>query len=126
MARQEEPKNEMVEKLLDQMDFHGLPQEEVLGKDGLIKALTKRVLERALEAEMDHRVPRRAAGVHAPGRQKRQQGPVPGPRCGLGRPQACAGYVAGGDRGGEVLGGGCSRDCGTVACRTSWSPAPTG
>lgn len=54
MARQEEPKNEMVEKLLDQIDFHGLSQEEVLGKDGLIKALTKRVLERALEAEMDH------------------------------------------------------------------------
>ncbi|WP_419790156.1 transposase [Sphaerochaeta associata] len=44
----------MVEKLLDQIDFHGLSQEEVLGKDGLIKSLTKRVLERALEAEMDH------------------------------------------------------------------------
>lgn len=54
MARQEEQKNEMVEKLLDQIDFHGLTQDDVLGKDGLIKALTKRVLERALEAEMDH------------------------------------------------------------------------
>lgn len=54
MAKQEETKNEMVEKLLDQIDFRGLTKEEVLGKDGLIKALTKRVLERALEAEMDH------------------------------------------------------------------------
>lgn len=54
MAKEKEPKNEIVEKLLDQIDFHGLSQEEVLGKDGLIKTLTKRVLERALESEMDH------------------------------------------------------------------------
>lgn len=54
MAKEKEPKNEIVEKLLDQIDFHGLSQEEVLGKDGLIKTLTKRVLERALESEMDY------------------------------------------------------------------------
>jgi len=54
MAKEKEPKKEIVEKLLDQIDFHGLSQEEVLGKDGLIKTLTKRVLERALESEMDH------------------------------------------------------------------------
>lgn len=44
----------LVEQLLDQIDFHGLSQEDIFGQDGVIKDLTKRVVERALNAEMDH------------------------------------------------------------------------
>jgi transposase-like protein len=38
--------------LLDQVDFKGLTPEEVLGQDGLVKQLTGRILQKALEAEM--------------------------------------------------------------------------
>jgi transposase-like protein len=38
--------------LLDSIDFKGLTQEEVLGQEGLIKQLTGRVLQKALEAEL--------------------------------------------------------------------------
>jgi transposase-like protein len=38
--------------LLDQIDFRGLTQEEVLGQNGLVKELTGRLLQKALEAEM--------------------------------------------------------------------------
>jgi transposase-like protein len=38
--------------LLDQIDFKGLTQEEVLGQNGLVKQLTGRLLQKALEAEM--------------------------------------------------------------------------
>jgi hypothetical protein len=36
----------------DAIDFKGLTQEEVLGQGGLLKRLTGRVLQKALEAEM--------------------------------------------------------------------------
>jgi putative transposase len=57
MAKEKEQKTErqlLVEQLLDQIDFHGLSQEDIFGQDGIIKDLTKRVVERALNAEMDH------------------------------------------------------------------------
>ncbi|GMO55613.1 MAG: IS256-like element ISSod18 family transposase [Termitinemataceae bacterium] len=38
--------------LLDQVNFKGLTQDEVLGQGGLLKQLTGRILQRALEAEM--------------------------------------------------------------------------
>jgi transposase-like protein len=38
--------------VLDQIDFKGLTQEEVLGQGGLLKQLTGKVLQRAMEAEM--------------------------------------------------------------------------
>jgi transposase-like protein len=38
--------------LLDKIDFKGLTQEEVVGQGGLIKQLTGRLLQKALEAEM--------------------------------------------------------------------------
>jgi transposase-like protein len=38
--------------LLDQIDFKGLTQDEVLGQGGLLKQLTGRVLQKALEAEL--------------------------------------------------------------------------
>jgi transposase-like protein len=38
--------------LLDQIDFKGLTREEVPGQNGLVKQLTGRLLQKALEAEM--------------------------------------------------------------------------
>jgi len=40
------------DRLLDNIDFRGLTQDEVVGKGGLMKQLTSRILQRALEAEM--------------------------------------------------------------------------
>jgi uncharacterized membrane-anchored protein len=44
------------DKLLDQLDFRGLTQEEVLGQGGLVKQLTGRVLQKILEAEMTRKL----------------------------------------------------------------------
>jgi transposase-like protein len=38
--------------VLDQIDFRGLTQDEVLGQDGLLKQLTGRILQKILETEM--------------------------------------------------------------------------
>jgi len=44
-----------LDKLLDGIDFKSLSAEEITGPDGLLKELSKRMLERAMEAEMtDH------------------------------------------------------------------------
>jgi transposase-like protein len=40
------------DRALDQIDFKGLTQEAVLGQGGLLKQLTGKVLQRAMEAEM--------------------------------------------------------------------------
>ena len=50
-TRQKKEKD-VLDQLLDSIDFRGLTQDEVVGKDGLIKQLTGRILQRALEAEM--------------------------------------------------------------------------
>jgi len=53
MARKErEKEKDIIDQLLDNIDFRGLTQDEVVGQDGLIKQLTGRILQRALEAEM--------------------------------------------------------------------------
>jgi transposase-like protein len=54
MARKKKEKKEkdIIDQLLDNIDFHGLTQDEVVGQGGLIKQLTGRILQRALEAEM--------------------------------------------------------------------------
>jgi len=46
------PKDEL-DKLLDSIDFKNLSKEEIAGPDGLLKELSKRMLERAMNAEMD-------------------------------------------------------------------------
>ena len=51
MARKKKEKD-IIDQLLDNIDFKGLTQDEVIGQDGLIKQLTGRILQRALEAEM--------------------------------------------------------------------------
>jgi len=50
-TRQKKEKD-VLDQLLGNIDFQGLTQDEVVGKDGLIKQLTGRILQRALEAEM--------------------------------------------------------------------------
>jgi transposase-like protein len=53
MARKKAKKDkDIIDQLLDNIDFRGLTQNEVVGQDGLIKQLTGRILQRALEAEM--------------------------------------------------------------------------
>jgi putative transposase len=43
---------DILDQILDGIDLRGLTQDEVVGQDGLIKQLTGRILQRALEAEM--------------------------------------------------------------------------
>jgi transposase-like protein len=43
---------DVIDQILDTIDFRGLTQEEVAGKGGLIKQLTGRIVQRALDAEM--------------------------------------------------------------------------
>jgi transposase-like protein len=53
MARKKQPKEkDVLDQLLDTIDFRGLTQDEVVGQNGLIKQLTGKILQRALEAEM--------------------------------------------------------------------------
>jgi transposase-like protein len=50
--KKREKEKDIIDRLLDNIDFRGLTREEVAGRDGLIKQLTGRILQRALEAEM--------------------------------------------------------------------------
>ena len=53
MARKKTAKEkDVLDQMLDTIDFRGLTQDEVAGRNGLIKRLTGRILQRALEAEM--------------------------------------------------------------------------
>ena len=45
--------NDLIEKLLDSVDFKNLSPEDITGKNGLLKQLTKRMVEKAMNAEMD-------------------------------------------------------------------------
>ena len=53
MARKKKEKEkDILDQILDTIDFKGLTQDEIAGQDGLIKQLTGKILQRALEAEM--------------------------------------------------------------------------
>jgi putative transposase len=53
MARKKEKKEkDIIDQLLDNIGFRGLTQDEAAGQGGLIKQLSGRMLQRALEAEM--------------------------------------------------------------------------
>jgi transposase-like protein len=53
MARKREKKEkDIIDQMLDNIDLSGLTQDEVVGQGGLIKQLTGRILQKALEAEM--------------------------------------------------------------------------
>ena len=52
MARKKEKKEkDIIDQMLDNIDFRGLTQDEVVGQNGLIKQLTGKILQRALEVE---------------------------------------------------------------------------
>jgi hypothetical protein len=42
------PNNSIIDKMLDNIDFRGLTQDEAVGREGIIKRLTGRLLQRAL------------------------------------------------------------------------------
>jgi transposase-like protein len=52
MAKRAVKEKDQWDLILDQVDFKGLTQEEVLGQGGLLKQLTGKVLQRAMESEM--------------------------------------------------------------------------
>ena len=53
VARKREKKEkDFIDQILDNIDFRGLTQDEVVGRNGIIKQLTGRILQKALEAEM--------------------------------------------------------------------------
>ena len=43
-----------IEKLLEGIDFKNLTAEQISGEDGLLKLLTKRIIQKAMNTEMDH------------------------------------------------------------------------
>ena len=53
MSHKHEPKNEIIDQIIDQLDLSGMTQEELFGKHGLARYLTSRLLNKVLEAEMD-------------------------------------------------------------------------
>jgi transposase-like protein len=54
MASTRKPKEkDLIDQILDQIDLHGMTQEEVLGQEGLLKQLTGKLLSRVMNAEMD-------------------------------------------------------------------------
>lgn len=44
---------DVIDQLLDQIDFHGMTADELAGENGLLKKLTSRFYSKALDAEMD-------------------------------------------------------------------------
>ena len=53
MTKKSTKEKDVIDQILDQLDLHGMTQEELFGADGLAKKLTSRLLNKALEAEMD-------------------------------------------------------------------------
>jgi putative transposase len=55
MKKMASPKDEIIEGLLKDIDFSKLTTEQITGESGLLKQLTKRIVEKAMNAEMkDH------------------------------------------------------------------------
>lgn len=52
-ARRNKKEKDAIDLMLDQIDFHGMTKDELAGENGLLRQITKRFYERALEAEMD-------------------------------------------------------------------------
>lgn len=53
MSKKSTKEKDVIDQILDQLDLHGMTQEELFGADGLAKRLTSRLVNKALEAEMD-------------------------------------------------------------------------
>ena len=48
MSRKHEPKNEIIDQIIDQLDLSRMTQDELFGKDGLARYLTSRLLNKVL------------------------------------------------------------------------------
>ena len=53
MTKKNTKEKDVIDQILDQLDLHDMTQEELFGAAGLAKKLTSRLLNKALEAEMD-------------------------------------------------------------------------
>ena len=53
MTNKNTKEKDVIDQILDQLDLHDMTQEELFGAAGLAKKLTSRLLNKALEAEMD-------------------------------------------------------------------------
>lgn len=53
MYKRSAKEQDVIDKIADQLDLHGMTQEELFGADGLARKLTARLLNKALEAKMD-------------------------------------------------------------------------
>ena len=54
MAKRNKREKDALDNIIDQLDLNGVTQEELFGENGLVKALTSRILNKALQAEMDN------------------------------------------------------------------------
>jgi transposase-like protein len=54
MAKRNKREKDAIDGIVDQLDLNGVTQDELFGQDGLVKALTSRILNKALQAEMDN------------------------------------------------------------------------
>lgn len=54
MAKRNKREKDAIDNIVDQLDLDGVTQDELFGEGGLVKALTSRILNKALEAEMDN------------------------------------------------------------------------
>ena len=54
MAKRSKREKDALDNIIDQLDLDGVTQNELFGEGGLVKALTSRILNKALEAEMDN------------------------------------------------------------------------
>ena len=54
MAKRNKREKDALDNIIDQLDLNGVTQDELFGEDGLVKALTARILNKALEGEMDN------------------------------------------------------------------------
>ena len=53
MYKRSTKEKDVLDEIIDQLDLHGMTQEELFGTNGLARKLTARLLNKALEAEMD-------------------------------------------------------------------------
>lgn len=53
MAKKNKPEKDAIDQIVDQLDLQGVTQEELFGEGGLVKMLTAKILNKALDAEMD-------------------------------------------------------------------------
>lgn len=54
MKKMAKPKDDLIEQLLKDVDFSKLTPEQITGESGLLKQLTKRIVEKAMNAEMNN------------------------------------------------------------------------